>query len=128
MCDDSPIPNTGRAFLNGEVLIAKTGRQKMITKWLVAVVITLSGLTSQGQDLKAITQHYKPNDTLRYRVEFEGDPKLDSVSVGFYLQGNVAADQPGLQGYFANRTHDEGEVRCVRCGRCHSFERNYRNV
>ena len=39
----------------------------MFTKWLVAVVITLSGLLSQGQDLKAITRHYKPNDTLRYR-------------------------------------------------------------
>jgi hypothetical protein len=73
----------------------------MFSKWLVAVVIAFSGLVSQGQDLKAITRHYKPNDPLRYRVEFDGDPKFDSVNVGFYLQGNVAPDQPGLQNYFA---------------------------
>jgi hypothetical protein len=85
----------------GEGPTSTTGRQKMFTKWLVAVVIALSGLLSQGQDLKAITRHYKPNDTLRYRVEFDGDPKFDSVNIGFYLQGSVAPDQPGLQGYFS---------------------------
>jgi hypothetical protein len=33
-------------------------------------------------------------------VEFDGDPKFDSVGMGFYLQGSPAPDQPGFSGYF----------------------------
>jgi hypothetical protein len=72
-----------------------------MVRQLAVVVIALSALLAHGQDLKAITQHYKPNDTIRYRLEFDGDPKFDSVNIGFYLQGSLAADQPGLTTYFA---------------------------
>jgi|ERR1700682_743830 len=71
----------------------------MVTK-LAVVVIALSTLLARGQDLKAVTQHYKPGDTVRYRVEFDGDPKFDSVGIAFYLRGDVPPDQPGLTTYF----------------------------
>jgi len=64
-----------------------------------AVLLILA--SAQAQDLKSITRHYKPNDSLRYQVEFEGDPKFDNVNLGFYLQGSVLPDQPGFQTYFA---------------------------
>jgi hypothetical protein len=73
----------------------------MRTKLPIALVLFSVVLSIQGQDLKAVTRHYKPNDTLRYRVEFDGDPKFDSVNIGFYLQGNPAPDQSGLTTYFA---------------------------
>jgi hypothetical protein len=73
----------------------------MRTKLPIALVLFSVALSIQGQDLKAVTRHYKPNDTLRYRVEFDGDPKFDSVSIGFYFKGNPAPDQPGLTTYFA---------------------------
>jgi hypothetical protein len=73
----------------------------MPAKLAVVFILFCALLSAKGQDLKAVTQHYKPGDTLRYRVEFEGDPKFDSVGMGFYLQGNVAPDQPGLSGYFS---------------------------
>jgi hypothetical protein len=72
----------------------------MSTKLAVVFILFSTLLSAQGQDLKAVTQHYKPGDTLRYRVEFDGDPKFDSVGLGFYLQGSVAPDQPGLTAYF----------------------------
>lgn len=69
---------------------------------LVATLLVLSAFAcANGQELKGVAQHYKPGDTLRYRVEFEGDPKFDSLGVGFYLQGTPAPDQPGLGAYFA---------------------------
>jgi hypothetical protein len=71
----------------------------MVAK-LAVVVIALSTLLARGQDLKGVTQHYKPGDTVRYRVEFDGDPKFDSVSMGFYLRESVPPDQPGLTTYF----------------------------
>jgi hypothetical protein len=73
----------------------------MLTKLAVVFILFSALLSAKGQDLKAVHQHYKPGDTLRYRVEFEGDPKFDLVGMGFYLQGNVAQDQPGLSGYFS---------------------------
>jgi hypothetical protein len=69
---------------------------------LIALFALLSmAFVAHGQGLKAVTQHYKPGDTLHYRVEFDGDPKFDGVTLGFYLQGNSRPDQPGLNGYFA---------------------------
>lgn len=73
----------------------------MRTKLAVVLIAFSALLSAQGQDLKAITRHYKSGDTLRYRVEFDGDPKFDSVGIGFYLQGSVPADQPGLTTYFS---------------------------
>jgi hypothetical protein len=73
----------------------------MTTRLAVVFMLFSALLSAKGQDLKAVTQHYKPGDTLRYRVEFDGDPKFDSVGMGFYLQGNVAPDQPGLGAYFS---------------------------
>lgn len=72
-------------------------REKLAIVFILFSVL----LSARGQDLKAVTQHYKPGDTLRYRVEFDGDPKFDSVGMGFYLQGSVAPGQPGLSGYFS---------------------------
>jgi hypothetical protein len=73
----------------------------MRKKLAVLFIVFSALLSAKGQDPKAVTQHYKPGDTLRYRVEFEGDPKFDSVGMGFYLQDSVPPDQPGLSGYFA---------------------------
>jgi len=73
----------------------------MRTKFVLAFVVFSSGLFAHAQDLKGITQHYKPGDTLRYTVEFYGDPKFDSVGLGFYLSSGLQPDQPGLNGYFA---------------------------
>ena len=73
----------------------------MRTTQPIALVLFSVVLSIQGQDLRAVTRHYKPNDTLRYRVEFDGDPKFDSVNIGFYLQGSPAPHQPGLTTYFA---------------------------
>ena len=73
----------------------------MTTKLAVLFAILTALVSAHGQDLKAVVQHYKPGDTLRYSVEFDGDPKFDSVGMGFYLQGNASPDQPGLGNYFA---------------------------
>lgn len=74
----------------------------MFMKLMVVVLALLSTtLVAHGQDLKAVTQRYKPGDTLRYRVEFDDNPKFYGVTLGFYLQGNARSDQPGLSGYFA---------------------------
>jgi len=73
----------------------------MFRKLIVLFVLFSVAFVVQGQGLKAVTQHHKPGDTLRYRVEFDGDPKFDGVSLGSYLQGNSRADQPRLSGYFA---------------------------
>jgi hypothetical protein len=58
----------------------------MRTKLAVVLAVFTAIMSVQAQDLKAVIQHYKPGDTLRYRVEFDGDPKIDAVSMGFYLQ------------------------------------------
>ena len=34
-----------------------------------------------AQDLKAVIPTYKAGDTLKYRVQFDGDPTLDRKSV-----------------------------------------------
>jgi hypothetical protein len=73
----------------------------MRTKFALALVVFSALLLTHAQDLKGVTQHYKPGDTLRYTVEFDGDPKFDSVSLAFYLNSGLQPDQPGLNGYFA---------------------------
>ncbi len=73
----------------------------MRTKVALVFVMFSALLFARGQDLKRLTQHYKPGDTLHYSVEFDGDPKFDSVSLGFYLSTGLQPDQPGLNGYFA---------------------------
>jgi hypothetical protein len=73
----------------------------MFAKLAVLFALLSLAIVAQGQDLKALTQHFRPGDTLRYRVMFDGDPKFDGVSLGFYLQGNLRPDQPGLNGFFA---------------------------
>jgi hypothetical protein len=73
----------------------------MRTKFALVFVVFCALLFAYGQDLKGITQHYKPGDTLRYTVEFDGDPKFDLVGFGFYLSSGLQPDQPGLNGYFA---------------------------
>lgn len=83
----------------------------MLMRFAVLFALLSAVFAAQGQGLKAVTQHYKPGDTLRYQVEFDGDPQFDSLSMGFYLQGNLRSDQPGLTGYFGI-----GRIAKVRAG------------
>jgi hypothetical protein len=73
----------------------------MPRKWVIALIVFSSLLLAQSQDLKVVTQKYKPGDTVRYRVEFDGAPNFERVNLGFYLEGNLPSDQPGLSNYFA---------------------------
>lgn len=73
----------------------------MIRKLMVALFVFSSLLIAKGQDLKVVTQQFKPGDTVRFRVEFDGAPNFEQVNLGFYLEGSVPSDQPGFAGYFA---------------------------
>lgn len=73
----------------------------MFEKLAIALIVFSSLPVGQSQDLKAVAQQFKAGDTVRYRVEFDGAPNLERVNLGFYLEGSVPSDQPGLPNYFA---------------------------
>jgi hypothetical protein len=53
-----------------------------------------------AQDLKAVIPTHKAGDTLKYRVEFDGDPPFTSVQLAFNITNPPPKDQPGLSGWF----------------------------
>jgi hypothetical protein len=73
----------------------------MLPKLAIALIVFSSLSLAQSQDLKVLAQQFKPGDTVRYRVEFDGAPNFERVNLGFYLEGSVPSDQPGLSSYFA---------------------------
>ena len=73
----------------------------MFNRLAAFFAMVLFAFVAQAQDLKGVSQQYKPGDRVRYRVAFDGDPKFDSVSLGLYLDGSPRPNQPGLNGYFA---------------------------
>jgi hypothetical protein len=74
---------------------------------IAALLVVLASFTvgSLGQDLKSLTAQNKGGDTLRYRVEFDGDPQFTSVSVAFYLLGERPPGQQGLAAWFGSISH-----------------------
>lgn len=73
----------------------------MLQRLAIALIVFSSLPLAQSQDLKVVVQQFKPGDTVRYRVEFGGAPNFERVNLGFYLEGSVPSDQPGLLNYFA---------------------------
>ena len=65
----------------------------------VFLIVASSVMAQNGQQLTSVTRHYKPGDTLRYVVTFDGDPNLDSVNIYLASQA-VNPDQSGLSNGF----------------------------
>ena len=59
---------------------------------LATLVVLLFGFVA-AQDAPTLTQHFKPGDTLRYLVRFEGNPTLNNVSLSFGLLGSAACER-----------------------------------
>lgn len=74
-----------------------------------AVVFLMVVMAAQaGQAPTGISQRYKPGDTLRYTVAFDGDPNFASLAIVFQKRGPVEPSQTGLSAgfgisYFAKR-------------------------
>jgi hypothetical protein len=68
---------------------------------LAVLLIAVSSLMAQtGQGPTGITHRYKPGDTLRYTVTFDGNPDFDSVAI-YFQSASVPIDQPGLAANFS---------------------------
>lgn len=65
---------------------------------ILAVGTTMAAQTGQGP--AGISHHFRPGDTLRYAVTFEGDPNFDNVGI-YFQAGEVPPDQSGLTNGFS---------------------------
>jgi len=83
---------------------------------LLVAVTSLAAQTGQGPT--GVRQNYKPGDTLRYTVTFEGDPDFDNVGI-YFAAGEVPPNQSGLTNSFgigrskkigAGKFEVEGEI------------------
>jgi hypothetical protein len=71
----------------------------MLRQIAVLLVAATSLVAQNSQAPTGISHHFKPGDTLRYTVTFEGDPNFDNVNISFQT-GGVPSDQSGLTNNF----------------------------
>jgi hypothetical protein len=71
----------------------------MLRNLALLVLATTSLIAQTAQAPMGIRQHYKPGDTLRYTVTFEGDANFDNLSI-YFAAGEVPPDQSGLTNSF----------------------------
>jgi hypothetical protein len=79
--------------------IRDSGGKQMLRNLALLVMATASLIAQTAQGPMGIRQHYKPGDTLRYTVTFDGDPNFDNVSI-YFAAGEVPPDQSGLTNSF----------------------------
>jgi hypothetical protein len=83
----------------------------MLHNLVLLIVATTSLIAQTGPVPMGIRQHYKPGDTIRYTVTFDGDPNFDNVSI-YFAAGQVSPDQSGLtNGFNAGRSKKSGPGR-----------------
>jgi|ERR1017187_655960 hypothetical protein len=75
----------------------------MAKLWKVVSLLVLVAGAVAAQDAPVVTQHFKPGDTLRYLVRFEGIPELSALSLSFGIRGTTKKDQAGFSGGFTLR-------------------------
>lgn len=81
----------------------------MFRNALVMLLVTVGVVAAQ--EAPAMSQHFKPGDSLHYYIRFEGNPELSKVAMYFGLTGESKKNQTGL-----SSTIDLGEARRVSAG------------
>jgi hypothetical protein len=67
---------------------------------IAAFLVISCSMFAQNDHLAGVSRQYKPGDTVRYTVAFDGDPKFDNVVMNFYSQ-SVPPNQSGLTNGFS---------------------------
>ena len=71
----------------------------MSSRWVVLLLGAVSLVGQTGLAPTGVRHNYKPGDTLRYTVTFDGDPNFHSVAI-IFQSNSVPPDQSGLRSNF----------------------------